>query len=150
MKRTVGFTLIEILVTTTIIMLISSLGLAAYNDFNNRQTLDGVASQIKNDLRQIRGWAMNGKKSSGCNGDLIGYQVTFDPNAHTYRVALLCPNPITINTFSYDTRITLSGDPTNVFVFAALDGSTNEEVTINLSLGARQGELTINSNGEIN
>lgn len=149
MKKTAAFTLIEILITTAIIMVISSLGLAAYNDFNNRQTLDGVASQIKNDLRQTRGWAMNGRKTDDCDGDLTGYRVNFNPTASTYSAYMVCTNnTILVNTFSYDEAVNLDYDGN--FTFAVLNGAIGQAVSMNLSLGARQGELIISANGEIN
>jgi Tfp pilus assembly protein FimT len=149
MRKTVGLTLIEILVSSAIIMTVAGLGLAAYNDFNNRQILNSTADELKNNLRQARGWAMAGWKQSDCTGTLSGYQISFIPNNYQYKVAVLCPNEIAVNTFSYSDKVTINYDHQS-FVFQALTGETGDQIQIDLVLGTRSKSLNINSNGEIN
>ncbi|MGI6278513.1 MAG: pilus assembly FimT family protein [Patescibacteria group bacterium] len=153
MKNTSGLTLIEILVTSAIIMTVSGLGLAAYINFNNRQVLNATTDELKNNLRQARGWAMAGRKFGYCGDDdrLANYQISFFPD-DKYEIALTClnnPNPISINSFSYDEKVTISSDQ-NPIIFSPLTGGTGEDVIINLSLGTRTRQLNINTNGEIN
>jgi Tfp pilus assembly protein FimT len=148
MKKTIGLTLVEILVTSAIVMTISGLGLAAYNDFNNRQILNATADELKNNLRQVRGWAMAGRKMTGCTDTLSGYQISFSPDDYQYQVAVLCPNEIAVNTFSYSDKVTISYDQS--FVFQALTGETGDQIQIDLVLGTRSKSLNINTNGEIN
>jgi len=149
MKKTIGLTLVEILVTSAIVMTISGLGLAAYNDFNNRQILNATADELKNNLRQVRGWAMAGRKMTGCTDTLSGYQISFSPGDCQYQVAVLCPNEIAVNTFSYSDKVTISYDHQS-FVFQALTGETGDQIQIDLVLGTRSKSLNINTNGEIN
>ncbi|KUK79543.1 MAG: hypothetical protein XD95_0308 [Microgenomates bacterium 39_7] len=157
MKKAPGLTLIEILVTSAIIMTVSGLGLAAYNNFNNRQILNATADELKNNLRQARGWAMAGRKFSYCNENeddrLVNYQISFFPDDHKYGIALTClsnpNNPILINSFSYDGKVTINSDQSPI-VFSPLTGETGQVITINLSLGSRSRQLNINTNGEIN
>lgn len=149
MKKITGLTLIEILVTSTIIMTISGLGLAAYNDFNNRQILNATADELKNNLRQARGWAMAGRKPSECIGNLSGYQVSFLPDFHQYQVKAFCPNEVSVHTFSYSDKVTINPDLSS-FLFQALTGETGQTIIINLLLGSRTRQLNININGEIN
>lgn len=148
MKKITGLTLIEILVTSTIIMTIFGLGLAAYNDFNNRQTLNATADELKNNLRQARGWAMAGRKPSECTGNLSGYQVSFLPDFQ-YQVKAFCPNEVSVRVFSYSDKVTINPNPSS-FLFQALTGQTGQAITIDLSLGSRTRQLNINTNGEIN
>lgn len=150
MKKTIGFTLIEILVTSAIIALLAGVGLAAYLDFNDRQILDTTANELKNNLRQARGWAMAGRKMGNCTGDLIGYQVSF-LSGFQYQVKALCPNEVLVNTFSYSNKVTINPSSSS-FLFQALTGETDQiqTININLSLGSRTKQLTIGTNGEIN
>lgn len=150
MKRSFGFTLIEILVSSAIIVLLAGGGLAAYLDFNNRQILDTTASELKNNLRQARGWATTGRKMGSCTGDLIGYRVSFDAASRRYQISIICPNTVSVATFSYNSKVDLSSGR-NPFVFQALTGETGvSSFNITLSLGSRSRVLTVNTNGEIN
>lgn len=148
MRKTVGLTLVEILVSLAIIMTIAGLSLAAYTDFNNRQILNSTADELKNNLRQARGWAMAGWKQSDCTGTLSGYKISFNPDDYQYQVAVLCPNEIAVNTFSYSDKVTINYDQS--FVFQALTGETGDQIQIDLVLGTRSKSLNINSNGEVN
>ncbi len=155
MKKTAGLTLIEILVTSAIIMTVSGLGLAAYINFNNRQVLNATTDELKNNLRQARGWAMAGRKFGYCDEDdrLANYQISFSPDDYEYEIALTCleslDNSISINSFSYDGKVTINSDQSPV-VFSPLTGETGQTITIDLSLGSRTRQLNINTNGEIN
>ncbi len=161
MKRSFGFTLIEILVSSAIIVLLAGGGLAAYLDFNNRQILDTTASELKNNLRQARGWAMAGKKFSYCGDSddrLANYKVSFYPSGHRYEVTLTCLKNLgvpvlessLVSSFSYDEKVTISPER-SPFIFLPLTGETDvSSFNITLSLGSRSRVLTVNTNGEIN
>jgi len=148
MRKTTGLTLVEILVTSAIIMTIAGFSLAAYTDFNNRQILNSTADELKNNLRQARGWAMAGRKAAGCTGDLSGYRVSFLPNFQ-YRTEAVCPGTVLINTFSYSDKVGIVSEQDS-FTFQALTGETGHQFEIRLVLGARSRSLNINSNGEVN
>ena len=149
--RRFGFTLIELLVASAIIIILAGGGLAAYLDFNNRQILDTTADELKNNLRQARGWAMAGRKMADCNGNLVGYQVQFDTTNSQYKISIICPNTVWVTTFSYNSKVNLSLGR-NPFVFQVLTGETGVKNAFNitLSLGSRSKRLEIKSNGEIN
>jgi len=151
MKKSFGFTLIEILVSAVVIVMLTGGGLAAYLDFNNRQILDTATDELRNNLRQARGWAMAGRKMAGCNGSLIGYQFRF-LSGNQYQIQLNCTSSgnTTIRTFSYDDKVTINSGQSS-FIFYALTGETRiPAFTIVLSLGSRSRTLTVNTNGEIN
>ena len=61
-----GFTLIEILVSMTIIGFLFSFGYASFRDFSRRQALAGVVKQVQGDLRLAQQKALSGEKPSGC------------------------------------------------------------------------------------
>lgn len=61
-----GFTLIEILVTTTILILLASGSIAGYIRFNERQQLKSAGLTLKNALREVQSKAFNGEKATYC------------------------------------------------------------------------------------
>lgn len=75
MKKSVhapAYTLIEILVTLTIIGILFSFGYASFRDFARRQELAGAAKQLQGDLRLAQQMALSGQKpTTGC-GTLSG------------------------------------------------------------------------------
>jgi len=148
MRKTAGLTLVEILVTSAIIMTIAGFSLAAYSDFNNRQILNSTTDELKNNLRQARGWAMAGRKTAGCIGDLLGYRFSFI-GADQYSVEVVCDDTIVVNNFSYDDKVSIDPEQDS-FTFQALTGETGHQFEIRLVLGARSRSLNINSNGEVN
>ncbi|MDD3679641.1 MAG: hypothetical protein PHX72_02210 [Candidatus Shapirobacteria bacterium] len=149
MRKFIGLTLIEILVSSAVIMVVSGLGLAAYNNFNNRQLLDTTTNELRNNLRQVRGWAMAGKKADDCAGGLEGYQFSFGSVSGEYRAYMVCPGPVIVGTFFYDGRVAINSPSSTIF-FQALTGETGENINISLSLGSRTRQLNIETNGEIN
>jgi len=63
-----GFTLLEIMISITIIGLLFTAGLARYMDFNKTQTLKSSVLDLKNNLRDIQAKANSGVKPTGCTG----------------------------------------------------------------------------------
>jgi prepilin-type N-terminal cleavage/methylation domain-containing protein len=79
-----GFTLVEILVSVSVIGLLLGLGLAQYSRFNRRQIVEQAARNLIQSLRLAQNKALSGEKdcSSGvCGGndDVCGNDAT-DPN----------------------------------------------------------------------
>mgnify|MGYP001580777686 CR=1 FL=1 len=73
-----GFTFIELLVVIAITILLSSLGLAAYNQFNNRQIVKRNGAAITDLLRLAQIKALTGEKPStgACSSETLwGYRV---------------------------------------------------------------------------
>jgi prepilin-type N-terminal cleavage/methylation domain-containing protein len=73
-----GITLIELLLVIAMIGIITAYGLSSYNEFNKRQTVKGVAQNLKNDLRSAENKALTGEKNclsttnNGCGGSHDG------------------------------------------------------------------------------
>jgi len=59
MKR--GFTLVEILVATSILAIIFGIGLARYQAFNRRQVLNQAVLTLQSDLRLAQSLAFSGQ-----------------------------------------------------------------------------------------
>jgi len=146
-----AFTLIELLVTTSIIMLIAGFGLASWQTFDQQQTLDAAAQDLKNNLHLARSWAMVVKKVA-CVGTSGGYKVDFSGNHGDYGIIEMCGDSEVGNwqNFSYPEGV--ADDYNDSFIFAPLTGKTNlsADKTIILNLGSRPPKtVTIRKNGEI-
>ena len=151
MKIRPGFTLIELLVTSAIIMILAGSGLAAYNNFNDKQTLDAAAAELKNNLRMARSWAMTVKKVA-CTTDVSGgYKVNFDVSDGDYGIKEMCgSNEVgSWQNFSYPQGV--SDDYNGNFIFKPLTGETGvDAITIALTLKLLEPKkVTIKTNGEI-
>jgi prepilin-type N-terminal cleavage/methylation domain-containing protein len=78
-----GFTLIELLVSVTISTVMVALGIAAYNNFNESQTLELATRKLKGDLWATQTKAVANKQPlAGCT-TFEGYKITLDTNSYT-------------------------------------------------------------------
>ena len=79
MKRQ-GFTLIEILVSVTILMLFTGLSMLTINSFNDRQKAQGIRGQIKSMLELTKNYASTMQYPSAATEKPILYELFFDGN----------------------------------------------------------------------
>lgn len=103
-----AFTLIELLISLSIMGILFGVGIAKYNDFNRRQIVTQAALELKSNLRLIQNKASSGEKdcakdvcggtTEGCNNDndsseksLDGWYISF-PNDHSYIIYGKCGN----------------------------------------------------------
>ena len=71
-----GYSLIELIVVVSALILIASFGIARYNEFNERQSVQQSADTFISNLRLIQAKALAGDKPGGCT-TLIGWTVEF-------------------------------------------------------------------------
>jgi type II secretory pathway pseudopilin PulG len=85
-----GFTLIEVIITSSIMMALVVGSIAGYGSFNRRNTLKQAALTLKNNLRLAQNNANTGNKpSTGCAGmKLDSYRVLF--TSLDYSVTPVC------------------------------------------------------------
>lgn len=89
-----GFTLIEMLITITISLLIISIGVANYLDFNARQKILGAAKELEVLIQSAQAKARGGDLAD-CD-KLDSYQISLNLSANPVAVALQ-PNCVDIN-----------------------------------------------------
>ena len=65
-----AFTLIEILVSISIMAILFSIGVANFRGAQRSKSLDAFRNQVISDLRRAQQYAQGGMKPSGCNGVL--------------------------------------------------------------------------------
>lgn len=87
-----GYTLIEILVSLTIISLIFYFGFVNFRDFSRRQTLESEARMLKTKIRAVQQLSLSGERPSGitCRAPAVinGYLLKF--YERYYEIKALC------------------------------------------------------------
>jgi len=84
-----GFTLVEILIVTSIIGILLTTGLASYNNFNRKRMVREAALELMNNLRYAQEKALSGEKPTGC-GVLNGWQLKFNGADYDYKIQAIC------------------------------------------------------------
>lgn len=148
-----AYTLIEILVSLTIIGLIFGVGYISFREFARRQALAGVARSLRGDLRLAQEQALAGKKPVGCTV-LDGYR--FSPVSGTqYTIEAICSNgnfSIGKDSLSFPSGVSMSPVPGNI-LFKVLGQGTDlaSDVEVNLVQAATGNtqRVTITTGGEI-
>ena len=90
-----GFTLIELMVVITIIIILSGLSIAAYFRFSQRQASMNDARNFATELRKVQALAKNLVYPAGCL-NLVGYRLVSDcsmsENCKTMSYTATCGN----------------------------------------------------------
>jgi len=148
-----AYTLIEILVSLTIIGLVFGVGYISFREFARRQALVGAARSLRGDLRLAQGQALAGKKPAGCTV-LNGYRFSAVSES-VYRIMAGCVNgdfSIDKDNVSFPSEVAMSPVPGNV-LFKVLGQGTDlaSDVEINLvqEVTGNIEKVTITTGGEI-
>ena len=108
-----GFTLIEMLISITVMSLIVGGGIASYMSFNEKQTVLEATNQLKAYLRKAQAQARNGLVIS-CTSSLMGYRLYADTSVSPVEVRIeeRCDIGISVagNNKTYQFTLTKSGE----------------------------------------
>ncbi len=104
-----GFTLIEILVSITILLLIVGGGIAAYTRFNDRQQLVQSAKNMQSSFRLAQKKSRAGDKPEACNR-LEGYSIQGNSGESVLQVFANCKD----GTKALSSTIDLVGESTTL------------------------------------
>jgi len=149
-----GYTLIEILVSLTIIGIVFGFGYASYRDFSRRQALKDAAKIVQGDLRFAQENAIAGQKPAGCSTTLVGYNFNVYSTS-AYRIEADCGSTtITVKDVTVPSDITLVIPSLNPLLFKVLGqgtniGSSNWELLLNQTGTLNQAKVIVTSGGEI-
>jgi len=143
-----GFTLVEILIATTVIMGLTGLVIANFGTFSNNQKMKQAGKTLKNDLRFVQSRAQSALKPSGCNR-LVSYQVAFTQT--TYQYQPICDTGLsgTATTITVPSGIVFSPIPTTI-TFKVLSGVPDRTLQITMSGAGRTYNIRVEQNGDIN
>lgn len=106
-KASKGYTIIEILIVLSILVLLFFGGYGAYREFARRQILDNFYKEMRTDLGFARELAISGEKPTGCSGTLSGYQVDFASGV--YNISAVCASNVLVRSRSIPGDVQVSG-----------------------------------------
>lgn len=120
MKKS-GFTLIELIIVVTVILVISVVTLLNYNAYTDKQRVKQAGLTLRSDLRLAQTKATAGQKPAVCgDATLVSYRVTFSTCGGAgacYEIQPVCmENEVSVDTSSEVTRVYL---PSGVNYFAS-------------------------------
>lgn len=171
-KSTSAYTLIEILVSLTIIGVLFGVGYVSFRNFARRQAVVGAAKVLQGDLRLAQQMALSGTKPDELNCstkslDGIWFGITTSP-PYFYRIRAICgldnydptqydqTNYPVIKEYYFPSELTpdLSGFTPNPLIFKVLGHGTNipdgSVSVIKLTNDSNdEATITITSGGEI-
>ena len=150
-KFSAGFTLLELLITISIITLLFTIGIASYQNFNRTQIVNQTVKELKENLRLVQSKALSGEKTSACGANtLIGWQINFT-DSNTYKIQVLCSaTPSDVKTIDLTGDLVKTAGP-NTVLFRVLargvDGSG--EIIIKGFGSTKVASVTVSNTGEI-
>lgn len=146
-----AFTLIEILVAVTIMMIMLGAGAVAYRNVARKQSLDQSAAEVAQTLAQAQANALSGKKINCAAVNLAGWQVKF--TLTDYTLDEVCEiGSYVVKTVAYPVSITGTFPSPNPILFRVLSRGTNIPVSTTITLTSGQGQaksVIVFSSGEV-
>lgn len=152
-----GFTLVEVLVTTAILVVFIAVGVGAFRRSAQTEILPLEAKKLLTQLRQLQAGAQSGSKPvSGCD-TLTGYEINFFTSYYEIRPSCtgLSVTPLP-NLITLAPPVTLKTNPTAIpqlLQFKVLSQGTNKALRICLldstSTQQKKYELRVTAVGEI-
>lgn len=151
-EKLAGYTLIEILVSTTILLLIVGGGMAAYRNFATKQTIVNATRNFAVDLRTVQKKARSGEKPADCGTQTLdGWEVVKNSGDDFYITRAICGGAPIVS--SEQLEELESGarfvDSSFAIQFTVITGFTNTQTTITLQSGDLRSEVRINQAGGI-
>ena len=156
-----GYTLIEILVSLTIIGLLFGIGYVNFRDFSRRQAIAGAAKKIQGDLNLTQQLALSGQKPDDINCNppnlLSGYNFKIIPPSE-YVIEANCTGSSTAVIYknvALSSDIIISSDSLTTISFKVLGQGTNivqggsVVLTLTQSQTKNKFDITIGAGGNI-
>lgn len=154
-----GYTLIELLVSMTIIAIVFTIGLVSFRDFSRRQALAGILKSVKADLRLAQQFALTGQKPADCDSSnsLSGYsfKITGD---YSYDLVANCmngaaSNDVVIKSVDLTVKQVKISPNQGLVKFKVLGQGTNLTAPLTISLlhdlAGTTGQVIIGIGGEV-
>lgn len=149
-----GFTIIELMVVITIIIILSGMSFAAYFTFSQKQAALNDARNMETVLRRVQSLAKNRVYPVGCASGLTGYRVftncgVYGESCQTVSAGAVCAG-VEMPTIVGEQVLAEAffSDEINI-LFNAGSGSVNTPIT--LPIGNIGGlAVTVDQNGDIN
>ncbi len=142
-----GFTIIELLISMSIILLLGGGVLAAFNNFNENQKVKETALTLKSNLRLAQNKAIAGKKPEGC-GALNGFTASF--TASSYTVQARCDGVPTGGSLTTSLPSGISFVPVPAaFTFSVLTGRIASNITLTVTGLSKSYSVAVTESGNV-
>jgi prepilin-type N-terminal cleavage/methylation domain-containing protein len=115
-----GFTLIELLVVFAIIGVLSSLAIASFASFTDKQTLNTSVLEVKDMLATARSRSLSQVKPPQCPDGLSGYEVAADATMGKYTLSALCGGAFVLESKKLSPGISFRPDSAKTIFFSVL------------------------------
>ncbi|GEM_PF-5529324 len=153
MSYSKGFTLIEMTVTVGVLIILTSIGMAAYNNFLKRQAVDQAAKELISNLKKAQNYAVIGKKSYGsgsCTVQLYGWEANLSTKTYYGRCCTNPPDCTSVSNFPSSGQpsliapdFTLSSPSSTIILFKPLSGEPDLTTTLEISISKDGVQKTI-------
>ncbi len=151
MKRNLhAFTLIEILIIISIVVLLIGLSLATYNNFTQEKNLDKEVNRLVDILSLARTKAQVSEVNPACpvGEEFVGFGV--EVNASNYSLKQNCSVTVTnIQTYSFPANIRKISGMSQVNFYPLSAGATNGTINIQNNTIIKCLQITVSSTGVI-
>lgn len=146
-----GFTLIELIVSISILMLLVGGLLTSYNNYTQSQLIKQTAQTVKANVRLAQSKALSGvKPASGCT-ELVGYTLTFTQLTYSFQAECTEGLVGSVTQISLPQSVSFSPVPAS-FTFGVLTrGLVNQPnaITMTISGFSKTYQLTVEPNGVV-
>lgn len=157
-----GFSLMELIVVTGILMFIIGGTVASYSSFNSREKVKQVALSLKSNIRLAQSKAVSGVKpavqnptgSTDCQ-QLLGYTLTFAAGNSRYTIAANCMHSDgSQGSTGMIQTVNVAGGvkiipKTSILTFHPLAGGIKEYQVITISSANNAYQVIVNPSGEV-
>lgn len=143
LKNQRGFTIIELLVSLSVVAILSAIGIASYIETSRSATLESASADLKSTLVQARSKALSQDTPESCL--LKGYQVEITSDGYTLQAE--CETR-TENIKSEQFPVNVTASPETTIYFPILTGGASGG-SVSLSAYGKTRTITIDKNGTI-
>ncbi len=153
MRRSAGFTLIELSIVISILAVLTTAGLAAFVNFSRSQSLQSAAHELSTTLNLAKSRSLSQAKPTDCGLEFLdGYKVLIDKASSSYELVAVCSgeNFYIQGRVNFPTNVTVSSYTTSLsFFFPVISGGVvgSGKVVLSLSDSSQERTIIVDSNG---
>ena len=141
-----GFTLIELVVSVGIMVVLTSVGIAGFLNFQETQTVQTAAYELRQFYVSAQSQARAKDKPGACGSNILSaFQVVRSSNTFTQQA--LCSSTVDRDSMTIDSTITIAASSPITFQ-TQYEGTFSEE-KVCLSKGSKKYGFTINKLGQV-
>lgn len=134
-----GFTLLEILVTLSLLMLLTILGVSVSLGNIQKNVVSETGSDIRSMMIQARDYSLAGRKIA-CTSTLLGWQVDINNSTKQSVLSEVCDSVIPFLTKKFSSSLSITFSGSSSVRFSTVTGGTNINsisiITISNSYGS--------------